>query len=117
MQIEAEIDAAKCFTCHPSMATLVATCFDEKGNFFSVSPYMGCTLTSIIEHPNWFKSVSAKDRLEFVRVMLLQMMTVFDTMQSTISTQQVPSSGLPCDQQDMHSSFALLSSIAHTDTW
>ena len=67
------------------MATVVAASYDDEGNFFSVTPFAGCSLDSIISHPDWFEAVSAQDRLELIRLVLVQMMGVFDIMQKTVS--------------------------------
>lgn len=84
--MEAELDAAKEFAWHPLLVTLVAACYDDDGNFCSVLPYVGCALDDITGHEDWFETVSDSDRLEFMRLFLVQAMAAFDIMQKTVST-------------------------------
>ena len=78
------------------MSTLVAFSEQEcegehQGSFCSITPYGGCSLYSMINHPDWFNTVTDQERLHFAKLLITQSLMVYAIMQQSVS-----------DWQDLH---------------
>lgn len=85
MQIQAEISAAEYLPWHPLIGTLRAASFDDDGTWCCVMPYVGCSLQSVIESPEWWSSTTAEDRLAVTRLVIAHSLVVYEIMQGAVS--------------------------------
>lgn len=84
-QLQSELNAADLFAGNPLMATSQAACFDSEGNFCTIMPYAGCSLGSLLEHPDWFEKTSVQERLDFSKTVMLHNLMAYKSMQKAVS--------------------------------
>lgn len=85
LQIEAELDSGAELPWHPLVATYLVADYDSEDNFCAVIPYAGCTIDSLIHHPEWETSTTPQDRLDTAKLMITQNLMAYAIMQKSVS--------------------------------
>lgn len=57
----------------------------QRGWCCSVTTYAGPSIQSLIKYPRWYQTISAHDRLEFAKLLIVQSLMAFEVMQQTVS--------------------------------
>lgn len=68
------------------MAPYLVADYDAEDNFCAVIPYAGCTVDSLIHHPDWETTTTDKERLHVAKLMITQNLMCYDIMQKTVGT-------------------------------